>query len=81
MDEKLVETLANEASRLIANAKEKLAAEMKVQGLRREDGWRIVEELRNTVNGTEWTFRPVHLRHDSPELHTKVAIDTEGRPI
>lgn len=81
MDEKHVEALASEAGRLIADAKLRLAAAMKEQGLRREDGWRVVEELRNTPEGMEFTFRPVHLKLDSPDLRTSVAIDTDGRPL
>ena len=81
MEEKLVALLATEVRRLIVDAKERLAAEMIAQGFTPEDGWRVVEELRNTPDGTQWVFRPVHLRKDSPELKTTVEIDSSGRPI
>ena len=41
----------------------------------------MTEELRHTVAGTEWIFRPVHLREPSPELEVRVAIDHGGRPV
>jgi hypothetical protein len=50
-------------------------------GLGPGNGWRVSEELRHTVHGTEWTFRPVHLREPSPALEVKVAIDHDGRPL
>jgi hypothetical protein len=50
-------------------------------GLRPKDGWRVMEEIRSTVEGTEWVFRPVHLREPSPDLETTVAIDHSGRPL
>jgi hypothetical protein len=81
MEEKLVAMLATEVQRLIVAARERLAAEMLAQGFTREEGWRVVEELRNTPGGTQWVFRPVHLRKDSPDLKTTVEIDSSGRPI
>ena len=81
MEEKLVAILATEVQRLIVAAKERLAAEMQAQGYTREEGWRVVEELRNTPDGTQWVFRPVHLRKDSPDLKVTVEIDSSGRPI
>lgn len=81
MDEKNVEVLATEVVRRIAAAKERLLADMAARGLKREDGWRIVEELRTTVGGTQFVFRPVHLRKDSPDLEATVVIDTSGRAI
>jgi hypothetical protein len=81
MDDKLVEVLAADVSRRITDARERLAAKMLELGLHRKDGWRIVEELRSTVEGTEWVFRPVHLREPSPDLETTVAIDHSGRSL
>lgn len=81
MDDKLVEALAADVTRRIADAKESLAAQMRDLGLHRKDGWRIIEELRSTVEGTEWVFRPVHLREPSPDLETTVAIDHSGRSL
>lgn len=33
------------------------------------------------VAGTEWIFRPVHLRETSPDLEVRVAIDHGGRAL
>jgi hypothetical protein len=74
MDDKLVEVLAADVSRRITDARERLAAKMLELGLHRKDGWRIVEELRSTVEGTEWVFRPVHLREPSPLAATGVIV-------
>jgi hypothetical protein len=79
MEDKLVEALAADVNRRIASAKESLAEQMQAHGLDGKNGWRIVEELRSTVEGTEWVFRPVHLREPSPDLETCVAIDHSGR--
>jgi hypothetical protein len=81
MDQKTVETLAANVSTRIKLAKDDLLAQMAASGLTLENGWRIVEDLRHTVTGTEWTFRPVHLRETSPDMQTMVAIDHDGRPL
>jgi hypothetical protein len=77
-----VKTLAdNIASRLEA-AREKLVAEMHARGLTTDAGWRVVEELRHTLDGTEWTFKPMHIREHPPvDLRSTVLIDHEGRPV
>ncbi len=80
MKDKLVEDLAAQAVRRIAHAKQELIARMRELGLDPASGWRISEELRHTINGTEWIFRPVHVREPSPELFTSVEIDHSGRP-
>ncbi len=77
----MVEDLAAQAVRRIAEAKEELLARMHALGLKAANGWRITEELRHTTTGTEWIFRPVHLREPSPDLCTSVAIDHAGRPV
>jgi hypothetical protein len=81
MDEPLVEALAADVIRRIAEAKEQLAVQMATLGLKQKDGWRIVEELRTSVEGTVFVFRPVHLREDAPDLETTVAIDHSGRAL
>ena len=81
MEDHNVEMLASEVVRRIAAAKEQLLRDMAALGLKREDGWRIVEELRTTVGGTQFVFRPVHLRKDSPDLEATVAIDSDGRTL
>jgi hypothetical protein len=81
MEDKLVEALAADINRRIAGAKETLAQHMRDLGLHAKDGWRVTEEIRSTVEGTEWVFRPVHLRERAPEIETTVAIDHSGRPL
>jgi hypothetical protein len=81
MEDKQVEALAAEVVARLARARQELAAQMGALGLGLANGWRVTEELRHTVTGTEWTFRPVHLREPSPPLEVKVAIDHDGRPV
>ena len=81
MKDKQVEALAAEVFTRLAAARKELASRMGDLGLGAGNGWRVTEELRHTVQGTEWTFRPVHLREPSPPLEVKVAIDHEGRPL
>ena len=81
MEDKHVEALAAEVFARLAAARRELAGKMGDLGLGAGNGWRVTEELRHTVQGTEWTFRPVHLREPSPPLEVKVAIDHEGRPL
>jgi hypothetical protein len=81
MDQKMVEALAADVSTRIKLARQELMEQMLAAGLTPAAGWRIVEELRHTVTGTVWTFRPVHLRETAPDMHTTVAIDHGGRAI
>ncbi|MEO7744110.1 MAG: hypothetical protein ABIR98_14325 [Usitatibacter sp.] len=81
MEDKNVEALAAEVVSRLARARIDLAAKMHDLGLGIGNGWRVIEELRHTVEGTEWTLRPVHLREPSPPLEVKVAIDHDGRPL
>ena len=81
MDEKIVEALAADIAHRIANARKRLFEEMAALGLTPDAGWRINEELRHTVEGTQWVFRPIHLRERAPDLQTTVAIDHTGRPV
>ena len=60
-------------------ARERLVARMASIGLDPERGWRVKEELRHTLHGTEWILSPIHLREPSPELEERVRIDGEGR--
>lgn len=76
-----VESLAAEVVTRLADAKRELAARMQSLGMSPATGWRVTEELRHTVHGTEWIFRPVHLREPSPDLEVRVAIDQGGRPL
>jgi hypothetical protein len=79
--DKHVESLAAEVVARLADAKRELAARMQEMGMTASTGWRVTEELRHTVAGTEWIFRPVHLREASPDLEVRVAIDHGGRPL
>jgi hypothetical protein len=80
-DTQVVEALAAQVFARLSEARQRLAAQMSDLGLGSANGWRVTEELRHTVQGTEWTFRPVHLREPSPPLEVKVAIDHDGRPL
>ena len=62
-------------------AQEHLWEEMEKRGLRRADGWSIVELTREGRGGTEIVMRPMHLRLTTPEdIECVVAIveDTAG---
>jgi hypothetical protein len=52
---------------------------MQAMGLVQEKGWRVLEELRNTPNGHEFVFRPIHL-HEEAKLEVIVPIGPDGRP-
>ena len=72
--------LARELSRERENAERLLWVEMERHGMRREDGWRIVEFTREAGGGTEIVLRPLHLYRPSPEgMECIVGIlDEEG---
>jgi hypothetical protein len=81
MSDVLVQALANNIASRLEAAREQLVAEMHALGLTAEAGWRVVEELRHTIDGTEWIFKPMHIREAPPaELRSTVLIDHEGRP-
>ena len=66
----------------LATAKQELMEQMLAAGLEPRKGWRISEELRHTVGGTEWLFRPIHMKDPSPpDFHVIVRIDHNGRPV
>jgi hypothetical protein len=82
MSDKLVETLSYDVSARLQAARTALVEKMHALGLTAAAGWRVVEELRHTVEGTEWIFRPMHLREHAPhDLKFVVRIDHEGRPL
>ncbi len=81
MKDKNVESLANDVFEHLGTARKALLAEMHALGLTPEKGWRVIEELRHTTEGTQWIFRPMHLREHLPELSRTVLIDQEGRPV
>jgi hypothetical protein len=62
-------------------AQDYLWSEMARLGLRRDDGWTIVEFTREARGGTQIVMRPMHLHLPSPEgVECVVAIveDTAG---
>lgn len=81
MEDKQVELLASDVFERLGAARKALLAEMHALGLTPEKGWRIIEELRHTTEGTLWIFRPMHLREHLPELSHTVLIDQEGRTV
>ena len=81
MEDKRVEALAADVLSHLESAKQRLWDEMKAYGLTPAGGWRIREELRHTMQGTQWIFRPVHLRETPPDIAVSVAIDHDGRPL
>lgn len=55
-----------------------LRREMEARGLTESAGWKIDEQLRNVVGGTELVLRPIHLREHAPDdLVYVVAISEE----
>lgn len=58
----LATALAEERARAEAH----LWSEMEKRGLRKADGWRIVEFTRDAGGGTEIVLRPLHLYVASP---------------
>lgn len=80
MTDKLVQSLATDVSSRLKAARDSLREQMDSLGLTADKGWRVSEELRHNVEGTEWTFRPIHLREHPPSgLLARVQIDQEGR--
>lgn len=71
--------LASDVVTRIALAKADLERRMAEMGLSPALGWEIQEELRDTQTGTRWVFRPVHPRQESPDLHSSVILDHDGR--
>ena len=49
-----------------AKAERHLWSEMEARGLRKADGWRIVEFTREAHGGTQIVLRPLHLYLPSP---------------
>jgi hypothetical protein len=64
----------------LEQARAEVAARMAAHGLREKDGWRIHEEMRSTIDGTQWVVRPVHIHRDAPGLEAVVVIDASGCP-
>ena len=82
MSDALVQALASNITSRLEAARQELQAEMHALGLTAAAGWRVMEELRHTMEGTEWIFKPMHIREVPPQdLRSSVLIDHEGRPV
>ena len=64
----------------IEQARADVSAQMAALGLRQKDGWRIHEEMRSVLGGTQWVLRPVHIHRDAPGVEAVVTIDASGCP-
>ena len=64
----------------LAEARADVVARMKASGLSEKDGWRIHEEMRSVLGGTQWVLRPVHIHREAPGLEAVVTIDASGCP-
>ena len=64
----------------LAEARADVVARMKASGLSEKDGWRIHEEMRSSMRGTQWVLRPVHIHREAPGLEAVVTIDASGCP-
>jgi hypothetical protein len=74
------QALASHLARRLAQARASLKEEMAAAGMLAKDGWRIAEQVRHTVLGTDFIFSPIHTRFTRPGLERRVCIDHEGRP-
>ncbi|HUJ01058.1 MAG TPA: hypothetical protein VLY46_12530, partial [Usitatibacter sp.] len=59
--------LARTLAQRRAEARAHLHREMAALGLRVEDGWRIIETIRQNGTRTELYLRPIHLHLPTPE--------------
>jgi hypothetical protein len=76
-----VENLTLHIARALERARNALLERMLSAGLSPQGGWRIKEELRHSLDGTEWILSPIHMREMPPELEERVRIDADGRLI
>jgi hypothetical protein len=65
----------------LLQARADLAARMAAQGLSEKDGWRIHEEMRPVIDGTQWVLKPVHIHREAPGIEAIVVIDASGCPV
>jgi hypothetical protein len=77
-----LEHLSTAIVRALQRARSRLLDSMADHGLTPEAGWRINEELRHTLEATEWILTPIHMREPAPPaLEVRVRIDAEGRLV
>ena len=60
------ESVAARFSERRAAAEAYLWREMNARGLRAQDGWKIMELTRDTIDGSELVLRPLHLWQAAP---------------
>ena len=80
-DSSEVQDLTHRVAHALRAARDRLLARMSELGLDPEAGWRVKEELRHTLEGTEYVLSPIHLRRESPALEERVRIDESGRLV
>lgn len=61
-------------------ARSRLDGWMQQHGFLEKEGWRVSEELRSRPEGTEFVFRPIHMRLPSPQHEEVVLVDSDGVP-
>jgi hypothetical protein len=66
-DRSRTDTLAHKLSAERERLRAFLWTEMSKLGLRKEDGWSILESTRESEGGTQFVLRPMHMRLPSPE--------------
>lgn len=64
----------------ISSARARLSGWMQAHGYTESEGWRVSEELRSRPGGTEFVFRPIHMRLPSPQHEETVLVDSDGVP-
>lgn len=64
----------------ITAARARLEGWMQQHGFLEKEGWRVSEELRSRPEGTEFVFRPIHLKLPSPQHEEVVLVDSDGVP-
>jgi hypothetical protein len=74
--------VTKEFSAKCVEAHARLWREMEALGLRKSDGWRIVELTRGVHRGTEMVLRPVHSTLSAPDgLECVVLIEEHGYAV
>jgi len=64
----------------ITAARARLTGWMEANGYLETEGWRVSEELRSRPEGTEFVFRPIHMRLPAPQHEEAVLVDSQGLP-
>ena len=64
----------------ISAARSRLDGWMQQHGFLEKEGWRVSEELRSRPEGTEFVFRPIHMKLPSPQHEEVVLVDSDGVP-